>query len=68
MDPVQKLHVPTVTESVGQHVYKATNAALSQSSGAVVTFSKEFLTTFEQKAGVPENKLATHSLRPYVIT
>ena len=68
MDPVQKLHVPTVTQSVGQHVFKGTNAALSQASGAVVTFSKEFLTTFEQKAGVPENNLATNSLRCYDIT
>ena len=68
MDPVQKSHAPTITQSVGQHVFKVTNAAISQSSGAVVTFSKEFLTTFEQKAGVPENNLATHSLRCYDIT
>ena len=68
MDPVQKSTEPTVTESVGQHVFKATNAALGQSSGAVATFRKEFLTAFEQKAGVPENKLATHSLKCYEIT
>ena len=59
---------PTVTQSVGQHVFKGTNAALGQSSGAAVTFSKEFITTCEQKAGVPKNNHVTHSLRSYYIT